>query len=213
MDKAISLLWQWCERYGITWSEDARIRFVRYTELLLHWQKQTNLTGFSTPEGLVQELFIDSLQILRTGCVVSPLLDVGTGAGFPAVPIKILRPEIEMILVEPRSKRYAFLQIVNRELGFDGMRIIRGRIESVEVPVVPGMAVSKAFAPLPEWLELSRGWAQRGAYIGCMVSKADWEAYDFAGSGYSLVSCITEMNRVYAALKADNLRCLDACGQ
>ena len=208
MDKtsALDALQQWCSDSRLAFDATARDRFSRYIDLLLHYQEQTNLTGFSTPDALVHELFIDSLQLLRTSPIDGPALDVGTGAGFPAIPLKILHPDIAMLLVEPRQKRYAFLRIVERELGLGNISIHRSRIENVAIPPDLRFAVSKAFAPLPDWLALARPWARQGARIGCYASRRDWQSLDFAAAGYRILHAVEQADRVYGVVAAEDSR-------
>ncbi len=174
---AVEALQGWAAREINTWNDDASQRFVRYIELILHYQKQTNLTGFSTPDALVNEMMVDSLQILKVLQPVGPLIDVGSGAGFPGIPLKILYPEVEMHLVEPRTKRYAFLQLVCRELGLSKIRVHNQRIEQLDLPCVK-TAISKAFTRPGDWVELCRPWVDRDqAVIACYLSQADDEAF------------------------------------
>ena len=163
----------WCRAHGLAWPERASERFERYVALILHYQKQTNLTGFATTDALVDGLIVDTLQLLRIMRPQGRLVDVGSGAGIPAVPLKIMCPELEMHLVEPRTKRYAFLGRVVRELGFDAMYLHHGRVEQTCLPEI-GTAVSKAFAPPAQWLEMCRGWAERGALVAGYFSLQDY---------------------------------------
>ncbi len=195
---AISKLHAWCDDVKLPWPEDASWRFEKYVTLLEHGQQLTNLTGFSTPETLVEGLFVDSLQILRTGYVRGPLIDVGTGAGFPAIPIKILNPDLDVILVEPRTKRYAFLRMVERELSLSHLTIHKSRIEQVCVPDKLGLAISKAFAPLQDWLEIARPWAEKGADVACLVSVDDWNHVDL--KGYHVRHVLEDNKRIYAVV-------------
>ena len=201
MKQAVTALAQWCLASGLPWHKEASTHFERYIELLLHAQSLTNLTGFSTPKALVDSLMIDSLQILRVKKPEGRWLDIGTGAGFPGIPIKILYPETPMVLVEPRTKRYAFLRLTERELGLKNIDIHKCRIESLELDEIPQMVISKAFAPLPEWLTLTKKWADSGADIACLVSQKDWEAVDLAQFGYQTAGVLTENQRVYAVVQ------------
>ena len=121
--EAVDGLCRWCQAMGLPWHASAADQFGHYIALLLHAQKLTNLTGFSTPSAIAASLFVDSLQILRVKQNWSSLLDIGTGAGFPGIPIKILCPQLAVVLVEPRTKRYAFLRLVERELGLEHVEI------------------------------------------------------------------------------------------
>jgi len=201
VEQAVERLHNWCQAVKLPWHERAAEQFGHYISLLMHAQSQTNLTGFSTPLAIVEELFIDSLQILRVKKPVVSLLDVGTGAGLPGIPIKILCPEIETILVEPRTKRYAFLRLAERELGLGKIEIHKCRIESLDLKNAPEMAISKAFAPIPEWLALSQKWATQGTAIACLVSQKDWESVDVAQFGYQTTAMLNENKRVYAIVR------------
>ena len=192
----------WCLRHQIAYSVQAQAQFGRYLDLLHRYHGQVNLVGYRTTAEIIEGLFIDSLQLLRLGTLPGPLLDVGTGAGFPAIPLKIVCPDLEMILVEPRTKRYAFLQLVRRELGLDGLEVCQAKIESMRVPPL-GFAVSKAFAPIREWLSMARPWALQGAQIGCFASRDDWlDAQAFVAARYEVLGIVDENSRIYARLAA-----------
>ena len=197
---SLASLESWCRTQNLDWNDAKAAQFSRYIDLLCRYQKQTNLTGFSTPEAIIRELFIDSLEILRAGRPSGTMIDVGTGAGFPAIPIKIMIPELDVILVEPRVKRYAFLGLVVRELALQNVTMVKSPIEHVDVPASLQWAISKAFAPLPIWLETARPWAARGAQVACLVSKSDWESFDLERAGYRVIHRIEERNRVYVVV-------------
>lgn len=204
MESSLEFLKAWSGRYGMIWPSRAQERFERYIELLLRYQKTTNLTGFGSARALERHLFADSLEILRAGELGRRVLDVGAGAGFPSIPIKIMRPDLSMCLVEPRAKRYAFLQLVVRELGLSEVEVIRANIESVETGKVD-TALSKAFLPICDWLSLGRRWAESGARIGCYVSQADWQRHwPSLCASYALDGMVASQDRVYAlvSLKA-----------
>lgn len=204
-ETAAKLLQNWCQHNELPFPDNALERTALYLDRLLHYQHQTNLTGFCSPEDIVRNLFIDSLQILRTRKIHGPLLDVGTGAGFPAIPIKIICPEMEMILVEPRTKRYAFLRLIERELGLKLLQIHKAKIDSVPVPDTLGTAISKALMPVHDWATLARPWARNGAKVACMISRADWLVFqrDLRSLDYAVSSIIEEGDRIYLLLEYD----------
>ncbi len=199
VESAVSRLHAWCVEKSLGWPDNADNKFERYIELLLWGQEKTNLTGFDSPDALVDSLMLDSLQILRSGQITGPLLDVGTGAGFPAIPIKILLPDLKMSLVEPRTKRYAFLRKVERELKIENISIYKSRIENVYFSEIPGIVISKAFAPLNEWLSMCLKWAKDGASVACLVSLEDWQNSEL--KDYRVAYELIENHRVYAILK------------
>ena len=82
------------------------------------------------PGWVVDNLFLDSLLFLRVlPPAIRSIADIGSGAGFPGIPVKIVRPDIEVVLVESRQRRVSFLSAVVRELGLSGVRVLGGRAE------------------------------------------------------------------------------------
>jgi 16S rRNA (guanine527-N7)-methyltransferase len=106
--------------------------FWKYLTLLIKWQKSQRLVGSADPHWIVRNLFLDSLLFLRV--LPSPLrtlLDLGSGAGLPGIPLKIVLDEVELVLVESRQKRVSFLSSAVRALGLRGARIVGRRVEDV----------------------------------------------------------------------------------
>jgi 16S rRNA (guanine527-N7)-methyltransferase len=104
--------------------------FHKYQELLRKWQKTQRLIGSSDPQWIVQNLFLDSLLFLKVlPKTVASLMDLGSGAGVPGIPLKIVAPQLEVALVESRERRIAFLNAAVRELGLQGIRVFGGRAE------------------------------------------------------------------------------------
>jgi 16S rRNA (guanine527-N7)-methyltransferase len=99
---------------------------------LLKWQRVHRLVGSSKPEWIVENLFLDSLLFLRVlPQGVTSVVDIGSGAGFPGIPIKIVRSSIEVGLVESRERRGSFLSTVIRECGLQRISVFVGRAEAV----------------------------------------------------------------------------------
>ena len=115
----------------------ARERFDRYRSLLLDWNRRFNLTRVTDPVDIEVKLFADALAIVpiirryRAERLTSPvrLIDVGSGAGFPGLPLKIVEPEIDVTLLEATGKKVAFLEAVIVTLELDGARAIHARAE------------------------------------------------------------------------------------
>jgi len=113
-------------------SEAEAALFAKYLNLLSKWQRSQRLVGSSAPGWIVENLFLDSLLFMR----VLPfrprsLLDLGSGAGLPGVPMKIVMPDVDLVLVEARQRRASFLSSVVRELGLTATRVMRGRAEDL----------------------------------------------------------------------------------
>src|SRR4030042_6663166 len=119
---------------GLTPSDDRMKCFSVYLSELKKWNKACNLTGIRNDEDIVIKHFLDSL--LYLGPIPQGIVrvaDIGSGAGFPGIPIKILRPEIEMYLIEPSWKKAAFLRHITRQLKIEEIKIIEKRIEEITV--------------------------------------------------------------------------------
>ena len=106
--------------------------FDKYLALLQKWQRVQRLVGTAEPEWIVENLFLDSLLFLR---VLPPdlvaLADVGSGAGFPGIPMKIVLPDLDVTLIESRQRRASFLTAAMRELGLARVRVVSTRVEGV----------------------------------------------------------------------------------
>lgn len=115
--------------YGVELSEDQLGLFQIYLDELWAWNRRMNLTGLSHRERMVFELFLDSIvpvpHLMETG----RLLDAGSGAGFPGIPLKICKPRLNAHLLEANAKKVSFLKQVIRLLNLDETEVIRGRIE------------------------------------------------------------------------------------
>ena len=117
------------EDRGTALSEQELTLFRIYLDELMDWNRHINLTGLRHRERVVVELFLDSLMAVPYLPEKGRLLDVGSGAGIPGVPIKICRPGLGVDLLEPYSKKVNFLKHVIRLLKLDGVEVIRGRVE------------------------------------------------------------------------------------
>jgi len=125
----IRLLSEKAFSYGIELSEHQLILYQIYLDELWAWNQRMNLTGLSSRERIVFELFLDSLIPAPTLGGRGRLLDVGSGAGFPGVPLKIYRPNLVVHLLEANSKKVSFLKQVVRLLRLNDIEVIKGRIE------------------------------------------------------------------------------------
>ncbi len=118
---------------GIKLTEEQTGQFVRYYGLLVETNKHLNLTTITGEREVAAKHFIDSVTCFQAGCFqdFGDLLDVGTGAGFPGIPIKICRPEIKITLVETLKKRVKFLNEVIEALNLKSIRAIHIRAEDL----------------------------------------------------------------------------------
>ena len=110
-------------------TEEKLEKFMKYNELLLDWNTKINLTAITEPEDVVKKHFCDSLSSLPLIKEGARLADVGTGAGFPGIPLAIMRPDIEVLLIDSLNKRIKFLDTVISELGLENVTTIHLRAE------------------------------------------------------------------------------------
>ncbi len=117
------------EKLGTHLTDTQTEQFLKYAELLVEWNNNINLTAITDDEGIVTKHFLDSLTPLLTDKITGSVIDVGTGAGFPGIPLKIARPNISLTLLDSLNKRINFLQTVCSELELDGVTFIHSRAE------------------------------------------------------------------------------------
>ena len=107
-------------------------KLVKYLELLIKWKRVQRLIGSSIPATIVDDLILDSLLFVR---VLSPgverLMDLGSGAGLPGIPLSIVLPSVQITLVEAKQKRASFLSTAIRELSLSSTRVINSRAEDL----------------------------------------------------------------------------------
>ncbi len=150
------LLKKGLKELGLTASDDQINAFMTYLSELKKWNKAYNLTAIKKDGDIVIKHFLDSLLYLKAlpedGIKIA---DIGSGAGFPGIPLKIIRPEIEMYLIEPSMKKSAFLRHVVKQLHLRNTSVIEKRIEEVrinqELSAPVDVAVSRALFDIKEF--------------------------------------------------------------
>ena len=151
-----SALYQGAQQFHLTLSEEQLEAFERYSQELLIWNQRVNLTRITEPEEVVVKHFLDSLSVYLALQPLPPslsLIDVGSGAGFPGLPLKIALPDLRLTLLEVVGKKMAFLQHLVKVLNLTQVTLLTARAEEaghlLNQREQYDVAVARAVAPLP----------------------------------------------------------------
>lgn len=167
--------------------DDRQVQCIQeYMRILRHWNEKLNLTAIQAPLEILHRHFCESMFGAAAGGVqFGRLADIGSGPGFPGIPMKILRPEIELFLVESNIKKGTFLAEVIRELGLRNARVLISRYEELGEELAPlDYVCSRAlgeFGPLLHWAASAQLSANRlllwigGRDLDEARKSADWE--------------------------------------
>ena len=188
-------------------TEEQCDKFVAYYALLLDWNKRMNLTAITEPQDVAQKHFLDSLAAAPYLPQGARVADIGTGAGFPGVPLLIVRPDLHMTLVDSLQKRLTFLQEVQKTLGFSA-EIVHARAEEFgrepKYRAAFDATVSRAVAALPVLLELTVPCLKVGGQSICYKGAAQ-EELDGAKRALHLLHADAKLVTVPAAYGARSL--------
>jgi 16S rRNA (guanine527-N7)-methyltransferase len=155
---------------GLELTEQQLGQFLHYREELLDWNTRINLTAISDPVEVLIKHFLDSLSLLLVYDVPDArLLDIGAGAGFPGLPLKIVRPKWQVLLLEATGKKVTFLQHVIETLQLEDVMAEHGRAEELahkaEYRDSFDMVTARAVASLPTLLEYAAPFCRVGGQI------------------------------------------------
>ncbi|MDO8281933.1 MAG: 16S rRNA (guanine(527)-N(7))-methyltransferase RsmG [Thermodesulfovibrionia bacterium] len=169
---AEKLLLKGMDELGLSCSKKATADLLTLLSELKKWNKAYNLTSLKTDEDIIIKHFLDSLLYLK----VFPdnalkAADIGTGAGFPGIPIKIIRPDIEMTLVEPSRKKAAFLRNIVRVLKLDKVNVLQMRAEEMgeDLHDYFDIIVSRATFSIMDYIQAASPYIRPGGVL--IVSK------------------------------------------
>ncbi|KJS86953.1 MAG: hypothetical protein JM58_05365 [Peptococcaceae bacterium BICA1-8] len=163
------------EKEGFLLNEEQLDKFVIFSSLIKEWNTKINLTSLDEDDDIIYKHFLDSLFCLKTGLVWQgkKVIDVGTGAGFPGIPLKIMLGEdIKLTLFDSVQKKVNFLDLVVKELGLNGVKCVHGRAEEygkmIDYREKYDIVLARAVARLPLLLELCIPFVNLGGFFLAM---------------------------------------------
>lgn len=167
---------------------ERRGRLLDYLDLLGKWNKTYNLTAIREPERMLSHHLLDSLAILpHVG--PAPLLDVGSGAGLPGIPLAIARPDLQVTLLDGVDKKCAFMRQASIQLGLGNISVVHARVEAWRPGQRFGQIVSRAFSELAEFVALTAHLlAEGGRWLAMKGTRPDTELARLEGA--RLAQCV-----------------------
>jgi 16S rRNA (guanine527-N7)-methyltransferase len=160
---------------GVSLTPEQVEKLEQHVALLLRWNERINLTAVTDPLQVAELHVVDSLAaapLLPAGL----LLDAGAGGGFPGVPLRVVRPDLDVWMVDSVQKKVAFLKAVQAALGLPGLQSkavrLEGRPEKEGLPRVQA-AISRAFAAPGDWLRLAEPYLVEGGSAFCLLGQRD----------------------------------------
>lgn len=153
VDSLLEQMQQGCDELNLTLTNDQHQQLLAYVALLDKWNKVYNLTSVRDPNEMISRHILDSLAILPylTG---KTLLDVGTGAGLPGIPVAIVNPDMAVTLLDSNSKKTRFLQQAKAELSLSNVTVIHGRVEQADLSKFDTVT-ARAFSTIDDIIDLA----------------------------------------------------------
>lgn len=210
--KSIELFKEQLNIYGYSITEQQFDIFLQYYELLISWNEKINLTAITAFDEVLSKHFLDSLSIIKIIDLnnQSSLIDIGTGAGFPGIPLKIMYPHLKTTLLDSLQKRILFLNTVIEQLHLDNIETIHGRAEDLAKPnqyrEQYDVCVSRAVSNLSSLSELCLPFVKVGGYF--IPYKSDKAQEEMQNAKKAIEILGGEIDRVETFSIEDNTRTL-----
>ncbi len=191
-DKLISI----GKQINVDINEEQANKFYKYMELLLEWNEKMNLTAITEPDEVILKHFIDSITVEKYINKEAKIIDVGTGAGFPGIPLSIIRNDLNITLMDSLNKRIKFLDEVVEKNNLINVDTVHSRAEELarntDYREKFDVATSRAVASLNVLLEYMVPFIKVGGYCICMKGSNVDEELDNAKKALDVLNCKVE---------------------
>ncbi len=173
-------------KLNIEVSEKANENLEKYAEMMLRYNEVMNLTAITEPDEIREKHFLDSITLLLSGKLTEncTLIDIGAGAGFPSIPVKLVREDIKLTMLDSLSKRIGFLNDVIKEIGINDARAIHSRAEDAgkdkNLREKFDVATARAVADMAVLAEYALPFVKVGGYFVAMKGTAPKEELEGA---------------------------------
>ena len=174
---------------GVAVSTSARSSLLEYCELLIKWNKTFNLTSVDDPEQMISLHLLDSLAVLPF-LPGGRVLDVGTGAGLPGIPLAIARPEQKFVLLDSNGKKTRFLVQASGQLGLENVEVVNQRVELYQAHELFDVIISRAFSSLGQFLSACNHLLSPGGQFLAMKGKLPEDELHDLPDGFQLESSV-----------------------
>lgn len=178
---------------GIAVPEAGQARLVQFVGLIEKWNKVHNLTAIRDPQQMIAQHLLDSLAVLPYLGAARSLLDVGSGAGLPGIPLALASRGLTVTLLDSSHKRYAFQQQCKAELGLGNVTAIHSRVQTYRNESGFDVVISRAFSDLGEFIQAARHLAAKDGRLLAMKGLYPHEEIDKLPMGAE-VARVTELN-------------------
>ncbi len=184
---ALTMLQRGIAALGVEVPAPAQERLVTYLQLVDKWNRVYNLTAVRNVEDMITHHLLDSLAIIPH-LPGTTLLDVGSGAGLPGVPVAIARPERQVTLLDSNHKKAAFLRQAAIELGLDNVEVVCERVEAWQPRRVFDVVISRAFSELSQFIALAGRFCAPTGLLAAMKGVYPDEELGAVPRGYIVIA-------------------------
>lgn len=140
-----------CGELGISLQQSQYDRLLEYLQLLRKWNQVYNLTAITQPQKMLSHHLLDSLSLMPSLLNANKILDVGSGAGLPGIPLAIAMPDTIWVMLDSNARKTRFIRQAIAHCGLQNAQVVQSRVQDYHAPDSLDFIVSRAYAPLAEF--------------------------------------------------------------